>query len=257
MMSRFNNKTVVITGGAGGIGLAAGKLFAKEGANVLLVDLKEEALQAAVNSIGGGGKVSYQVADVTQPEQVLTYVAVALERYGEINYFINNAGTEGVVAPIVDSPIDAFDQVIAVNVKGVWLGLKYVIPAMLANGGGSIVITSSLAGLKGTPNISPYITSKHAVIGMMRSVSQEYASQGIRINTVNPAPIETRMMRSLETGFAPGNEAVAKEQLSKMMPMGRYGEPEEVASMMAFLCSDDASYCSGGVYSVDGGASAV
>jgi len=135
--------------------------------------------------------------------------------------------------------------------------LKYVIAAMLDNGGGSIVITSSMAGLKGTPHISPYITSKHAVVGMMRSVSQEYATQGIRINTVNPAPIETRMMRSLESGFAPGQEEAAKAQLSQMMPMGRYGEPEEVANLMAFLCSDEASFCSGGVYSVDGGGSAM
>jgi NAD(P)-dependent dehydrogenase (short-subunit alcohol dehydrogenase family) len=255
-MRRFDNKTVIITGGAGGIGLAAGRLFANEGANVLLVDLNEEALRTAVASIACD-RVSYQVADVTQADQVQAYVATAIERYGEINYFLNNAGIEGVVAPIIDSPIDMFDQVMAVNVKGAWLGLKYVIPTMLQNGGGSIVITSSLAGLKGTPNISPYITSKHAVIGMMRSVSQEYASQGIRINTVNPAPIETRMMRSLEAGFAPGNEAAAKEQLNKMMPMGRYGEPEEVAKMMAFLCSDDASYCTGGVYGVDGGASAL
>jgi len=255
-MRRFDHKTVIITGGAGGIGLAAGRLFANEGANVLLVDLNEETLRAAVASIACE-RVSYQVADVTQADQVQAYVAMAIERYGEINYFLNNAGIEGVVAPVIDSPIDMFDRVMAVNVKGAWLGLKYVIPAMLQNAGGSIVITSSLAGLKGTPNISPYITSKHAVIGMMRSVSQEYASQGIRINTVNPAPIETRMMRSLEAGFAPGNEAAAKEQLNKMMPMGRYGEPEEVAKMMAFLCSDDASYCTGGVYGVDGGASAL
>lgn len=256
-MAKFDSKTVVITGGAGGIGLAAAQLFVREGANVLLVDVNEEALQSAVKGFDAGEPVSYQLADVSQPEQVQNYVAVALERYGAIDYFLNNAGVEGVVASIVDSPIEAFDQVMAVNIKGVWLGLKYVIPAMLDNGGGSIVITSSMAGLKGTPHISPYITSKHAVIGMMRSVSQEYAKQGIRINTVNPAPIETRMMRSLESGFAPGQEETAKAQLSQMMPMGRYGEPEEVASMMAFLCSDDASYCSGGVYSVDGGGSAL
>lgn len=254
-MNRFDNKVAVITGGARGIGLAAGKLLAEEGASVLLVDLQEELLQEAVRAIGSEA-VSYQVADVSQPEQVQSYVATALERYGRIDCFLNNAGVEGAVAPIIDSPIEAFDQLMAVNVKGVWLGLKYVIPAMLKNGGGSIVITSSLAGLKGSPNLSPYVASKHAVVGMMRGVSQEYATQGIRINTVNPAPIETRMMRSLETGFAPGHEAAAKQELSKMMPMGRYGEPEEVARLMAFLCSDEASYCSGGTYSVDGGASA-
>ncbi|HIF17388.1 MAG TPA: glucose 1-dehydrogenase [Cycloclasticus sp.] len=256
-MANFKDKTVIITGGARGIGLATGQLFAKKGANVLLVDLDESVLKEAVNSISSDSDVSYYVADVTKVEQVQGYVKATIERYGAVDYFINNAGIEGVVAPIVDSPIDMFDQVINVNIKGVWLGLKYVIPAMLENGGGSIVITSSVAGIKGTPNISPYVTSKHAVIGMMRSVSQEYATQGIRINTVNPAPIETRMMRSLETGFAPGQEAAAKEQLNKMMPMARYGEPEEVASLMAFLCSDDASYCTGGVYSVDGGASAL
>ncbi len=256
-MARFENKTVIITGGAGGIGLAAGKLFAREGANVMLVDLTEDALQSAAKVIDGGDRVTYQLADVSKPEQVQGYVAATLKRFGSIDYFLNNAGVEGVVAPIVDSPIDAFDQVMAVNIKGVWLGLKYVIPAMLDIGGGSIVITSSMAGLKGTPNISPYITSKHAVVGMMRSVSQEYATQGIRINTVNPAPIETRMMRSLESGFAPGQEEAAKTQLSQMMPMGRYGEPEEVANLMAFLCSDEASFCSGGVYSVDGGGSAM
>ncbi|MEW4982644.1 MAG: glucose 1-dehydrogenase [Cycloclasticus sp.] len=256
-MSKFNNKTVIITGGARGIGLAAGTLFSQQGANVLLVDLQESELEKAVKSIDAGSKVSYYVADVTQPDQVQAYVNTAIERYGSIDFFINNAGVEGIVSPIIDSPVEAFDQVIAVNVKGVWLGLKYVIPAMLQNGGGNIVITSSLAGVKGTANISPYVTSKHAVVGMMRSVSQEYAAQGIRINTVNPAPIETRMMRSLETGFAPGHEAEAKEQLNKMMPMQRYGEPEEVASLMAFLCSDEASYCTGGVYSVDGGASAL
>lgn len=256
-MARFENKTVIITGGAGGIGLAAGKLFAREGANVMLVDLTEDALQSAAKVIDGGDRVTYQLADVSKPEQVQGYVTATLKRFGSIDYFLNNAGVEGVVAPIIDSPIDAFDQVMAVNIKGVWLGLKYVIPAMLDNGGGSIVITSSMAGLKGTPNISPYITSKHAVVGMMRSVSQEYATQGIRINTVNPAPIETRMMRSLESGFAPGQEEAAKTQLSQMMPMGRYGEPEEVANLMAFLCSDEASFCSGGVYSVDGGGSAM
>ena len=211
-MGRLNEKIAIITGGAGGIGLAAGALFAQEGAQLLLVDLHEDALVRAVETIGSDA-VSYAVADVTQPAQVERYVQTAVERYGGVDLFLNNAGVEGEVKPIVDYDIDSFDQVMAVNVRGVWLGLKYVMPEMEKRGGGSIVITSSIAGIEGTPNMSAYVTSKHAVVGMMRTAALEGAPLGIRVNSVNPAPIETRMMRSLEEQSAPGAAAESKTKM--------------------------------------------
>lgn len=255
-MARLAGKVAVITGGAGGIGIEAGRLFASEGAQVLLVDLSDEPLRQAVKTIGNDA-VSFAVADVTQPEQTQQYVRIAVERYGGIDIYLANAGIEGVVQPITDYPLEVFDKVLAVNVRGVWLGLKYVIPEMKNRGGGSIVITSSVAGIRGTPGISAYITSKHAVIGMMRTAALECAKFNIRVNTVNPSPIDTRMMRSLEEGFAPGAGAKAQHHLSNWIPLKRYGTPEEVAQLMLFLASEESRYCSGGVYMVDGGISAM
>ncbi len=254
-MGRLDGKVAIITGGSGGIGIAAGRLFTREGAHVLLVDLQEELLRQAVQDVGGTA-VSYAVADVTQPEQVQTYVRTAVERYGGVDIALQNAGIEGVVQSISDYPLDMFDKVLAVNVRGVWLGLKYTMPEMRKRGGGSIVITSSVAGIRGTPGVSAYVTSKHAVIGMMRVAALEGAEHKIRVNTVNPAPIETRMMRSLEEGFAPGAAMHAKERIAATVPLRRYGSPEEVADVMLFLASDDSRYCTGGVYMVDGGISA-
>jgi NAD(P)-dependent dehydrogenase (short-subunit alcohol dehydrogenase family) len=255
-MGKLDERIAVITGGAGGIGIAAGKRFVAEGARVLLVDLDEEMLRRAVAEVGERA-ASYAVADVTRPEDVERYVATCVDRHGGIDVFLNNAGIEGVVLPIVDYPIDKFDRVIAVNVRGVWLGLKYVIPVMAKRGGGSIVIVSSVAGIHGYANVSAYVTSKHAVVGMMRTAALECVPLNIRVNTVNPAPIETRMMRSLEDGFAPGAADSAKQQILQGIPMGRYGTPDEVASLMLFLASDDSVYLTGGVYMVDGGISAV
>ena len=259
-MARLAGKVAVITGGAGGIGRAAAKLFTEEGAKVLLVDVNQAALQDAVQTIGSD-VASYTVADTTQPEQVQHFVHTAVERYGGIDVFLANAGIEGVVHPITDYPIEVFDQVMAVNVRAVWLGLKYVIPVMRARGGGSIVITSSTAGIRGGPGMSPYTTSKHAVIGLMRTATLECAPLGIRVNTVNPAPIETRMMRSLEemrasaSGGATTVEQI-KQHAASRIPLQRYGTPEEVARLMLFLASDESSFCTGGVYMVDGGTSA-
>jgi NAD(P)-dependent dehydrogenase (short-subunit alcohol dehydrogenase family) len=260
MMARLTGKVAIITGGAGGIGAAAAQLFTDEGAKVLLVDRNESALQHVVNTLDGT-VASYAVADVTQPTEVQGYVQTALERYQGIDILLANAGIEGVVQPITDYPIDSFDQVMAVNVRGVWLGLKYAIPAMRARGGGSIIITSSTAGIRGSVGLSAYTTSKHAVIGLMRTAALECAPWGIRVNTVNPAPIETRMMRSLEemrTTVAGTSVTVAqtKEAFAARIPLGRYGAPEEVVRLMLFLASDESSFCTGGVYMVDGGSSA-
>ena len=163
-MVRLEGKVAVITGAAGGIGRAAAKLFADEGARLALVDLDETALQESVRSIGED-RASYTVADVTQPDQTQAYVNAAVNRWGGINVYLANAGIEGTLAPIPDYPIDIFDRVMAVNVRGVWLGIKYVVPVLSQRGGGSIVITSSTAGIGGTPAMSAYTTSKHAVIG--------------------------------------------------------------------------------------------
>lgn len=257
-MSRLADKVAIITGGAGGIGRAAGKLFAEEGAHVVLVDLNESALQDAVRSIGDEN-VSYVVADTTQPDEVQRFVNAAVERHGGVDVFIANAGIEGEINSIIDTPVEMFDKVLSVNVRGVWLGLKYVMPVMRERGGGSIVITSSTAGVRGTVGMSPYTTSKHAVIGLMRTAAMEGASMGIRVNTVNPSPIQTRMMRSLEEqlvsegreGFATVEDA--QTTFAQGNPLRRYGEPEEVGRLMMFLASDESSYCNGGVYMVDGG----
>ena len=260
-MVRLQGKIAIITGGAGGIGQAAARQFAAEGARVVLVDREEAALQSIVGSIGED-KASYVVADVTQPEQAQGYVKAAVERWGGVDILLANAGIEGAVSPITDYAIDTFDQVLAVNVRGVWLGLKYVIPAMRERGSGSIVITSSTAGIGGTAGMSAYGTSKHAVIGMMRTAALECAPLGIRVNTVNPAPIETRMMRSLEEmRVAAEDSSEATIERTKLafearIPLQRYGDPEEVAKLMLFLASDDSSFCTGGVYMVDGGRSA-
>ncbi len=264
-MARLTGKVAVITGGAGGIGRAAARLFVEEGAKVLLVDLDEGALNDSVAGTGAGAdSASYVVADTTEPDQVQRFVDTAVERYGGVDVFLANAGIEGRVLPIPEYPVDVFDRVIAVNVRGVWLGLKSVIPVMAQRGGGSIVITSSTAGIRGTAGTSAYTTSKHAVIGMMRSAALECASLGIRVNTVNPAPIETRMMRSLEQQRAEqaersGDATATPEQVkavgARRVPLQRYGEPEEVARMMLFLASDESSFCTGGVYMVDGGVS--
>lgn len=254
-MGRLDNKVAIITGGAGGIGLQAGRLFAQEGAKVLLVDLHENALKEAVQTIGSDA-VRYCAADVTQPDQTQRYVQAAVEQFGGVDILLANAGIEGEVKPITDYAIDTFDQVMAVNVRGVWLGLKYAAPEISKRGGGSIVITSSVAGVRGAAGVSAYIASKHAVIGLMRTAALEMAAKKIRVNTVNPAPVDTRMMRSLEKGFEPDDPGRAKEMVSAMVPLQRYADPVEVARIMLFLASDESSYCSGGVYMVDGGMTA-
>lgn len=254
-MPRLANKIAVITGGAAGIGLATARLFVAEGATVLLVDLQQDALHAAVAELGAE-RASAVVADVSDPAQTQAYVQAAVERYGRIDVFFANAGIEGVVSTLVDYPLEVFDRVMAVNVRGVWLGLKAVIPVMKKTGGGSIVVTSSLGGLKGMPRMSPYIAAKHAVVGIMRAAALECAPLNIRVNTINPSPIATRMIAAIEEGFAPGAVEKAQARFAAGVPMRRYGQPEEVARLVLYLASDESSYTTGTTFPIDGGMSA-
>ena len=255
-MPRLQDKVAIITGGTGGIGLATAKCFAAEGARIVLVDLDPAVLEAAVADVGAE-HASAVAADVSDAEQVETYVQTAMERYGRIDVFFANAGIEGAVQPITEYPIDVFDRVMAVNVRGVWLGLKYVIPAMAKQDGGSIILTSSMGGLRGMPRVSPYIASKHAVVGIMRSAAIECAKHGIRVNTINPGPIQTRMIDAIEEGYAPGATQIVRDKMEASLPMRRYGAPEEVAQLALFLASEESSYCTGTTFPIDGGMSAA
>jgi len=254
-MKKLDGKVAIITGGAGGIGQATAKEFLYEGADVLLFDLNEDDLINICQDIGSN-HLSYFAGDVTSFEDNLNAIEVAKEKYGGLDIFIANAGIEGDVSHLEEYDIDKFDKVMAVNVKGPFLGLKAAIPELDARGGGSFIITSSIAGLSGAAGIGPYATSKHAVIGLMKSAAKECAEKNIRVNSVNPSPVETRMMRSLEEGLMPGEALEAKELMKSNIPLGRYGEPEDVAKLLLFLSSDDASFITGSVYTVDGGSTA-
>jgi len=255
-LQRLAGKVAVVTGGSAGIGLATGRLFAAEGAAVVLVDLDAEGLQAAVAEIGLAS-VSHAVADVSDEAQMRSALQAAVDRHGRLDVLFCNAGTEGYIAPLTEMPVEDFDRVMAVNVRGVFLGLKHALPLMQRQGSGSIIITSSVAGFKGAAHLAPYAASKHAVVGLMRSAVLETGASGVRINTIHPSPIETRMMRAIEHGRAPGAEAAAKQMITSRIPAGRYGTADEVAATALFLASDDSRYCTGGRYSVDGGMTAA
>lgn len=252
-MKSLENKVAIITGGAGSIGKITAKVFLEEGAKVLLVDMNEDELKKAVDELGSAN-VKYSAADVTKSSDVQRFVDDAVQAFGKIDVFFNNAGIEGVVKPTVDYPEDVFDKVIAVNVKGVFLGNKYVLPQM--NDGGSIILTSSVAGIAGSPNVTAYIASKHAVVGMMRNLTIEVAPRKIRVNTINPSPVDNRMMRSLEGGYAPGEAEKMKKAFENAIPLGRYAEPVEIAQLVRFLASDESKFITGTTQVIDGGMNA-
>lgn len=249
-MAKLTNKVAVITGGSGAIGLTTAKLFLKEGAKVVLVDINEESVRKTAEDLGSP-QVSYVAADVTKAADVEKYVKHTVDTFGKIDIFFNNAGIEGVVKPIAEYPEEMFDKVIAVNVKGVWLGMKYVIPHM--NDGGSIINTSSISGVIGTAGVSAYDASKHAVVGLTRNASQELAGRKIRVNSLHPSPVDNRMMRSLEAGFDPSDAEQAKKNLESAIPMGRYATNDDIANGVLFLASDESKFMTGTKLILDGG----
>lgn len=254
-MGTVTGKVVVLTGGAGDIARVAAKAFLAAGARMLLVDLDADKL-AAICSELDSEHVAYCAADVTDLADTQRYVKTAVERFGRVDVLLANAGIEGQVAPVSEYDPDVFRKVLEVNVTGPFLGIREVFPVMAANGGGSIVITSSIAGLRGSPGLSAYNASKHGVIGLMRSTAAEGGPLNIRVNTINPSPVEGRMIRSLEEGNMPDAPEAVREIMEASIPLRRYAVPEDVVNLMVFLAGDDSKFLTGAVYPVDGGMSA-
>jgi NAD(P)-dependent dehydrogenase (short-subunit alcohol dehydrogenase family) len=250
-MTRLDGKVALVTGAAGGIGEAVAHQFIARGASVFLIDIDRDRLAALAAALGANA--AFAVADAADEASSHAAYAAMIDRFGRVDVAILNAGTEGVVGRIGETSLADFDRVIAINLRSVFIGLSWLMPAMGGQGSGSIVIMSSVAGARGSVGLGPYIASKHGVVGLMKTAALEGARRGVRVNTVNPGAVDTRMMRSIEAGRAPEAATARRAATEAVIPMKRYGRPEEVAAMVAFLASDEASYCSGNSYFVDGG----
>jgi len=254
----FKGKVALVTGAGNGIGRATALGFARDGAKVVVVDRDTTGGEGTVGIIRQqGGDALFVAADVTRSADVQAYVKAALDAYGSIDCFHNNAGIEGTVAPTHEYDEAMFDAVMSVNVKGVFLGLRHVIPVMLKQQHGAIVNTASVAGLVASPGMSAYVASKHAVIGLTKTAAGEVARSGVRVNAVCPGPIDTRMIHSLENMLNPTDPSSIGDRYQANIPIGRYGTAEEVANLVMFLCSDLAGNITGAQYVVDGGRTAT
>lgn len=248
-MKEFEGKVALVTGGGSGIGRATARAFARQGAQVVIGNRNVQRGEETVAMIRkAGGTASFKRTDVLVAAEIESLIDHSVKTYGGLDLAFNNAGVEGTVAPIVQQTEADYDAVMDVNVKGVWLSMKYEILRMLERGGGAIVNCSSVAGLIGFPNMAPYFASKHAVIGLTKVAALEYSAQGIRINAVNPAVIETEMVDRIAEGFS-----MKKDELIPMHPIGRLGRVEEIAEAVLWLCSPKSSFVTGHSLVVDGG----
>jgi NAD(P)-dependent dehydrogenase (short-subunit alcohol dehydrogenase family) len=247
METAFKNKVAIITGGSSGIGRATALAFAKKGAKIVIVDWHEspETMESLTNL---DAEAIFIKCDVSKSADVKGMVKKTIATFGRLDYAFNNAGIEGDSAPTADCTEENWDKTIAINLKGIWLCMKHEIPEMLRQGKGTIVNCSSVAGLVGFEGLPAYVASKHGIIGLTKTAALEYAGQGIRMNTVCPGVIQTPMMDRLT-----GKKKEAIEQFTALEPVGRMGQPEEIANTVVWMCSDEASFITGHAMVVDGG----
>jgi NAD(P)-dependent dehydrogenase (short-subunit alcohol dehydrogenase family) len=258
-MGILHDKVCVITGGAGSIGCASAARFLEEGGRVMLVDLRAADLERASGSlterlVGARDRLATQVADVGVAADVRRYVDATVERWGPIDVLFSNAGNAGVIAPLAEYPEEVFDDVWRVHVKGAFLACKYGIAQMRE--GGSVIITSSVAGLRGDPGVYAYITAKHAQVGLMRSVAKEAARRRIRVNTIHPGPTRNEFQERIERNLSAVIERDAGDFFNELIPLHRHAEPGEIAAAVLFLASGQSSFVTGSTLVVDGGMSA-
>jgi len=250
---RLNDKVAIVTGATGGIGEATAKLFLQLGAKVMLVARSADKLADTLTRLEPLGEVAGSLAEAADEEAFAAAVAATLDRFGGLDILIANAGTEGVVKPVEMLSVEEFEDVMRTNVTGVWLSIKHCVAPLKSRGGGSIVALSSIAGCIGFPAMAPYIASKHAVYGLVKTAALELGASNIRVNAVGPGPIDNRMIDSLQNQLAPDDPAALRAGIEASIAMKRYGTSEEVAQLLAFLASDASSYCTGSIYMIDGG----
>jgi NAD(P)-dependent dehydrogenase (short-subunit alcohol dehydrogenase family) len=250
---RLDGKVAVVTGATGGIGEATAKHFLELGAKVMLVARSPDKLAATLERLSPVGDVAGSVSEAADENGVAAAVAATLDRFGGLDIMIANAGTEGALKPIDALSVEEFEDTMRTNVTGVWLAMKHCAGPLKARGGGSIVALSSIAGCIGFPAMAPYIASKHAVYGLVKTAALELGPSNIRVNAVGPGPIDNRMIDSLQNQLAPDDPAALRSGIESGIAMRRYGTNEEVAHLIAFLASDASSYCNGSIYMIDGG----
>jgi NAD(P)-dependent dehydrogenase (short-subunit alcohol dehydrogenase family) len=254
-MSALTGRSIIVTGGAGSIGFATAAVLAREGADLLLVDINRSVLEARQKTLAlTGRRVQIFHADVSRSADVQAYVAAALKAFGRIDGLFNNAGTEGQIASIETYDEAEFDRLVAVNLRGIFLGLRHVIPVMLRQGGGAIVNTGSLASERGLAGACAYNATKHAVLGLTRTAAADVGGRGVRVNAVLPGVIDTPLLEAMLGTLFHGDVAAGKKTLGKIAPQERIGQPAEVGEVVAFLLSDAASFVNGAAWAMDGGA---